>query len=90
MNLSPFVISQIRTYVPMGVGASLTWLAATLHIVIDPSSESALVTLTGAVLSAAYYLLVRLLEKWQPKLGVFLGVPAKPAYPAVAAPVEVK
>lgn len=89
MNLSPFVISQIRTYVPVAVGALLTWLASSLKIVIDPSSQTALVALCTAVLSAVYYLLVRVLEKWQPKLGVFLGVAAKPAYPAVAAP-EVK
>jgi hypothetical protein len=35
------------------------------------------------VLSGAYYALVRLLEKQWPQLGLFLGVPAKPSYPAV-------
>jgi hypothetical protein len=80
MNLSSTVIGLIRTWVPIGVGALLTWLAVTLKIVVDPASEAALVTLCVAVLSAGYYLLVRLLEKVAPWTGILLGVPAQPAY----------
>jgi hypothetical protein len=83
MNVSPYVISFIRTWVPIVIGALLTWLAVTLKIVVDPSSQAGLVALCVAVLSGAYYALVRLLEKQWPQLGLFLGVPAKPSYPAV-------
>lgn len=85
--LSNLVVSLIRTWTPLLVGYLLTVLAETLHVVIDPSSEPGLVALCVAVLSAAYYALVRLLERWKPSLGVLLGVPAKPIYhkPSAAA-----
>ena len=78
--LSNFVISLIRTYVPIGVGALLAWLASTLGVVIDPSSQPGLVILAVGVLSAAYYWLARLLEKKFPFLGFLLGAQAKPSY----------
>ena len=78
--LNDTVTRSIRTAVPIGVGALLTWLAATLHIVLSPSSEAALTLLATAVVSTGYYELVTLLEKWQPLFGVLLGVPAKPTY----------
>lgn len=78
--LSNYVVSLIRTGVPILVGALLAWLASSLHVVIGPSSQAGLVSLCVAVLSAGYYALVRLLERWKPSLGVLLGVPAKPVY----------
>lgn len=83
--ISNTVISLIRTYVPILVGLLLTWLASSLHVVIDPSSQAGLVALCVAVLSAGYYTLVRLLERKWPQVGVLLGVPSKPQYtpPAV-------
>jgi hypothetical protein len=78
--LSNFVLSLVRTWVPIGVGFALTWLASTLKIVVDPSSQAGLVALCVAVLSAGYYFLARLLEKQFPWLGVLLGAAAKPTY----------
>lgn len=78
--MNNYVISLIRTWVPIGVGLLLTWLASSLHVVIDPSSQAGLVALCVAVLSAAYYALVRLLEKQFPWLGVLLGAVPKPTY----------
>lgn len=78
--LNNVVISAIRTYVPLGVGLLLTWLASSLRVIIDPSSQAGLVALCVAVLSGGYYTLVRLLEVKFPQLGIFLGVPAKPTY----------
>lgn len=80
MNLSSLVISLIRQYVPVAVGVVLTWIAVSLKIVIDPSTGPALIALTTAILTAAYYLLVRLLERKWPVFGILLGVPAQPAY----------
>ncbi|HZE66591.1 MAG TPA: hypothetical protein VE081_08185, partial [Sporichthyaceae bacterium] len=62
-------------------GFLLTWLATTLKIVVDPSSQAGLVALCVAALSAGYYALARLLEKRWPALGFLLGVAAKPVYP---------
>lgn len=78
--LSNLAVSAIRTYVPIGVGLLLTWLASSLHIVIDPSSQAGLVALCAALLSAGYWSLVRLIERLVPAAGVFLGVPAAPSY----------
>lgn len=83
--ISNFAISLIRTYVPIGVGFVLTWLASSLRIVVDPSSQAGLVALCVTVLSAAYYFLARLLEKRFPWLGVLLGAVAKPTYVKPAA-----
>lgn len=77
-------VSLIRTYVPIAVGLLLTWLAESTHLVISPKSEALLAGVAVAVLSAAYYSLVRLLEHYVPQLGVLLGVPKKPVYPSVA------
>lgn len=78
--LSNFAVSLIRTWVPVGVGFLLTWLATSLKIVVDPSSQAGLVALCVAVLSAAYYWIARLLEKQFPFLGVLLGHAASPSY----------
>ena len=78
--MNNYVISLIRTWVPIGVGFALTWLASTLHVVIDDHSKAGLVALCVTVLSAGYYFLARLLEKQFPFLGVLLGTPAKPTY----------
>lgn len=80
--MNTYITSLIRTFVPVAVGALLTWLATSLKIVVDPSSQAGLITLCTAALSGLYYLLVRLLESKVPWLGVLLGVPAQPTYPA--------
>lgn len=77
--MSATIVSLIRTYVPIGVGAFIAWLL-TLGIQLDPEAEAGLVVgLTGVVI-AAYYGAVRWLEKRWPWIGVLLGVPAEPAY----------
>ena len=82
MNISNFAISSIRTYVPIFVGLGLTWLASTFNIIIDENSKAGLVALLTAVLTALYWLIARILEKWNPKFGGLLGVPAQPHYVA--------
>lgn len=77
--MTNFVISLIRTYVPVGVGAAIAWLAAR-GLNLDPSvAVGATAALTG-VLTAGYYTLVRILEAKFPWLGVLIGHPAKPSY----------
>lgn len=76
--MSDFVIAQIRTYVPMAVGAFLAWVAVYGFNLVEIESE--LVTVLTFVLSAIYYFLVRwAAEKW-PSVGVLLGVNKAPEY----------
>lgn len=82
-----YLLSLIRTWVPIVVGTLLTWLAASTHIVISEHSRAVAAAACVAVLSAGYYALVRLLERKVPQLGVLLGATVQPAYtpPAPAA-----
>lgn len=77
-NVSSTVVSYIRTYVPIGVGAVATWLAKQFGVEIDTTTTAMTVT---AVASGAWYLLARTLEKRWPKLGWLLGYPSQPRYP---------
>ena len=80
--MSDFVIAQIRTYVPMAVGAFVAWL---LQFGLDlyEVEGAATVAIVG-ILSALYYFIVRLLaEKW-PQFGVLLGVNIAPEYDKAA------
>ncbi len=73
--LSDFVVSLVRTGVPLGVG----WLIG-VGLLPQSASDTATITFT-ALITAGYYLLVRLLEQLWPKFGWLLGSPRKPAYP---------
>jgi hypothetical protein len=84
-TVSDFVKSLIRTWTPIGVGASLTWLATNYDLVIDDTASSSLVVGLAALLTALYYTLARAVEKAFPQLGailVGLGVGKAPQYPA--------
>lgn len=77
--MSNYVISLIRTWVPIAIGSVIAWLAA--HgLNLDPSATGGFEVFLTGVLSGAWYALARLLEAKFPWLGVLLGVPAKLAY----------
>lgn len=76
-----YVISFIRTYVPIGVGALIAYLAVHFGINVDNNTAAGLIVFLTAVFQGAYYALARTLEHWKPQLGALLGVPAKPNYP---------
>jgi hypothetical protein len=78
--LNNAAIAWIRTVVPLAVGYLLTLVAEHFNIVVSESSTVSLTGLAVAVVTAAYYSLVRLLEHYMPQLGVLLGVPARPNY----------
>lgn len=67
------VLQAIGKFVPIGVGLLLTWLASSLNIVIDPSSQAGLVALCVAVLTAAWYLLVKVIVRYFPWTAVLIG-----------------
>lgn len=82
-GISPWVISRIRTAVPLAVGSALTWGEHELARRYGwlPTIDSATVTTAATfVASYGYYEIVRRLEKWKPRLGVLLGYPASPVY----------
>jgi hypothetical protein len=80
--MSAAIISLIRTWVPVAVGSLVAWLIS-IGIELDPEAETGLVVgLTGVVI-AAYYGIVRWLERRWPWIGVLLGVPAAPSYSPV-------
>lgn len=80
--MSDFVVSLIRTWTPIAVGAVVSWLVAAQ--VLDPDAaagaEEGLIIAGTAIIQGAYYLIVRgLAAKW-PSLGVLLGVNRSPNY----------
>lgn len=77
--MNDFVTSLIRTYVPIGVGQVLSWLALQ-GVEVDTDTALAMSTALGGLLSAAYYLIVRLVERSYPQVGVLLGSTKKPSY----------
>lgn len=78
--MNNFVTSLIRTYVPIGVGAIVSFLV-TSGIEIDANAQLGLVTFLTAVLQGVYYLAARLLEKQFPAIGgLLLGSSKKPEY----------
>ncbi|EYR64252.1 hypothetical protein N866_13620 [Actinotalea ferrariae CF5-4] len=77
--MNDVIVSLIRTYVPVGVGAFLAWLLS-LGIEVDAQTQAGLITSMTALVVAAYYTLVRLLERKWPAVGVLLGVPKQPEY----------
>lgn len=78
--MNNLVISLIRTYVPIIVGAIVAFLA-TKGLSIDSDTQAAAVIAFTGIIQAVYYSLVRILEQKFPKLGgILLGKTATPDY----------
>lgn len=84
--MSDFVLSQIRTYVPIAVGALVAWLSLK-GIQLDSSAALALGTGLGGLIAAVYYFVVRLVEKKYPQAGVLLGSTSQPVYTPTVLPL---
>jgi len=82
--MNNFVISQIRTYVPIFVGYLASW-AVSQGINLDPDTEKNLTLALGALLSGVYYYVARMLERRWPQLGWLLGSGQQPDYKAPTA-----
>ena len=74
------IISLIRTYVPVAVGAFLTYLAVRFGVVVPEDVSTGLTTGLVGLVSALYYAVARALEQRWPWLGWLLGVPKQPTY----------
>lgn len=78
--MNDLVLSYVRTYVPIGVGAVLSYVAVRWGIAVPEDISTELtVGLTGVVI-AGYYGLVRALEARWPAFGKLLGSAKKPVY----------
>ena len=79
--MNSFVVSLIRTNVPVLVGALIAWLIS-LGVQVPEGSEEGLIIGLTALLIAVYYTAVRFLEKRWPAFGFLLGTRQEPEYPA--------
>lgn len=77
--MSDFVVSFIRTYVPILVGSLISWLT-TKGLTLDETASAGLVVFLTGFLIAAYYGVVRLLEARFPQVGILLGSVKQPEY----------
>jgi len=77
--MSDLIISIVRTYVPIAVGAAIAWLA-TNGIEVDQTTQVNLVAGLTGLISAAYYGVARLLESKWPAFGYLLGSKKTPKY----------
>ena len=80
--MSDFLIGQIRTYVPVLVGAVIAWLLS-LGVLDEETSREATIALTTfgtAVITGIYYFMVRWGAESFPWLGVLLGYNKAPEY----------
>ena len=77
--MADLIPSLIRTYVPILVGQVAAWLALK-GVQLDDATIVASTAALGGLLSAVYYLVVRLLEQKFPQLGILLGSTKKPEY----------
>lgn len=78
--LTDYLLSLIRTWVPVGVGAALTWLAMHFNIVLDADMSTTAATVATGLIVGAYYALVRALETQWPGFGRLLGKKAGVTY----------
>lgn len=72
--------SFVRTFVPVIVGAVVSWLSLT-GVELDASLEGSLTVVVTAGITAVYYVVARLLEVYvAPQFGWLLGVAKAPEY----------
>lgn len=86
--MNTLLASIIRTLVPLAVGQVTAWLLL-VSIVLDEPTKAALGTFLGGLITAVYYLIVRLLEQRWPGIGVLLGLAKSPdSYSKESQPVS--
>ncbi|WP_353707595.1 hypothetical protein ABRQ22_17190 [Cellulosimicrobium sp. ES-005] len=77
--MTDFVLSLVRTVVPIGVGALISWLALR-GVEVEESAQNALISGATALIIAAYYAAARALETRWPWFGYLLGTRSEPTY----------
>jgi hypothetical protein len=79
--MNDYILSLIRTWTPIAVGAVLSWLAAR-GLSLDEQATYGLTAFLTGLGGAVYYALVRALETRWPALGRLLGAKRAPVYEA--------
>lgn len=75
-----YLISQIRTYVPSGVGALISWLALR-GVEVDTDMQLLMVTGGTALATAGYYTAASAIQRKWPATGRYLlGSSKAPTY----------
>lgn len=75
-----YIIAQVRTYVPSGVGALISWLALR-GVEVDTDTQLLMVTGGTALATAGYYTAASALQKKWPATGRYLlGSSKAPTY----------
>ncbi|WP_454044418.1 hypothetical protein [Cellulosimicrobium sp. Marseille-Q8652] len=77
--MTNFVLSLVRTVVPIAVGFVISWLSLR-GIPVEESAQNSLISGLTALITAAYYAAVRALELRWPWFGYLLGTRAEPTY----------
>lgn len=78
--INDYIVSIIRTLVPVLIASLLTTLGVKYNIVLDENTSAQLTVGIIGLLTSVYYAVVRGLELKWPKLGVFLGSTKAPNY----------
>lgn len=73
--MSDALVRWIRTVVPIVIGTAITWLAGHLGATVDDDTKLTVASAATAIVIAAYYSLVALLEAKWPAAGWLLGHP---------------
>jgi len=85
--MDSYFVSLIRTWVPIGIGAVLTWLASTLGIVLGADTSVPLTVAAVGVVTAVYYAVARAVEKRWPGIGrILLALGLTSSRPTYAKP----
>ncbi len=79
MKINDTITGLIRTWVPIGVGAAISWLA-TAGLELDSETQAAAIIAATGAIQAAYYTAIRLLEAKYPAIGWLLGSAKAPNY----------
>ena len=78
--MSDQITSYIRTFVPIVIGAVVSYFA-TKGFNVPLDLQVAATAFLTVLISTVYYIIVRKLESKYPNLGILLGVPSAPTYP---------
>jgi len=76
-TMNPLVASVIRTLVPVAVGQVASWFLL-LNVTLPSSAQEGLGAFLGGLLTAIYYVGVRVIEQQWPQFGLLLGLTASP------------
>lgn len=77
--MSDFIVSLIRTWVPIVIGGLVSWLVA-LGVDVPDAQAVQLAAVTTGLVIGVYYTAARALERRFPAFGLLLGTRRAPSY----------